>query len=271
MSKKNPFVVSAMTKPGWLAAVTLLLILAFLSFSGLFFNNTAGSTTNFSDKAGNASAFKQDFPEKPADWMFVRDKVYYSQWTPVCNITGEYYKQPDFYWPFKLENSQAPAAFGYGAYPSETITTAKPGDELEFCTFVTAADSVYNGQGMQVLPVFPSYIVLQGNPFPGKEGTREISQGYNATDNIIVTSIEPRNFLLGKTWPEYEANWTVKVRLKIKISENTKPGKYAIGVNLVAPNATLAEQYAAAYWPRYAPAGTFGIGRPFYVLGLDVQ
>ena len=213
-----------------------------------------------------------DLPSYPSNLNEIKILVSYGKIKDLTTIEDKYYKQPEFYlnWdPSGIDSFFNPpggyfGAFGYGAYPADTVATVKPGEALKLGTFFKTSWGVENYQGMQLVAVFPEYA-------ESKPGQIEVSQDPTKARNYFDVSIDPSIFILEPTFGVFEKDWAKKITVVIKVKPDTLIGKYVVGISPIAPPSEMEDQWLNQYGLRYVSAGGQDVGRPFYQVFIEVQ
>ncbi|MFA6035559.1 MAG: hypothetical protein WC759_01220 [Candidatus Micrarchaeia archaeon] len=201
-----------------------------------------------------AGIFSQ-LPKFPPDFYRVEILNTYDHLTDaeLVSLPEEYWKQPEWYPGFspagveimKGAEGGIGAVYGYGAYKADIWRTAKRGENFTAVVFIHASWGVRSYQGFMM------------------------ATDYNRSAFEEV-SASPGIFLLTPTWPGFTQNWTQKVVVTGRVSENAEPGDYLVTMMANRPPEELAAQWGEAY--TYAdPTFRMGFGRPIFQLHLNVQ
>ncbi len=217
----------------------------------------------------NLPAFPGDF--YPVDALFGVGRM-----TDYVNLEEKYWKQPEFYPTFEMNldkiknpNVNAFYAFGYGAYPGDIGVGVNPGDDFTVATFFYSSWLVETWQGTKMQHFYP---VQTGIPNQNLIGTQfTVIQDPETVKNYFDVSIEPNVILLEPSSPIFGYNWTQKILVHIKVKPDTPKGRYAIGVNPVAPPKEYSDKWVKQYLTRYADASSGLAGRPFFQIVVDVS
>ena len=213
-----------------------------------------------------------NLPSYPNDLSEMKILIRYGKVKDLTTVEEKYYKQPEFYlnWdPSGIDSFFNPpggyfGAFGFGAYPADTVAIVKPGEALRLGTFFKTSWGVENYQGMQLMAVFPEYA-------ESKTGKIEVSQNPTNVRNYFDVSIDPNTFILEPTFGIFEKDWARKITVIIRVKPDTPPGEYVVGISPTAPPSEMEDQWLTQYGLRYVSAGGQGIGRPFYQVFIEVQ
>lgn len=259
--------------------ILLIAIIAVVGIGGggylLFSANPQG--TEEQTRYGLALSIFRDLPPLPDDFGPVKALVDGGKVRDVCERIGEeYWKQPEFYPNFipggvnlmlnPPENRMG--IQGYGSFPSEGIVDANPGDTIRTCTFVHTSWFISTYQGLKLVSVYMNDAEFSENFF--SDNTRIAYQDAEENQNYFDIEIEPYQFLLEPTWGYFYNGWTKKVDVVVHVSPSTPPGKYIVGIGVTAPDPDQAEEWLWEYKTIYVNAGAFGIGRPLYMIGIEV-
>lgn len=213
-----------------------------------------------------------NLPTYPNDLSEIKILIRYGKIRDLTTIEEKYYKQPEFYlnWdPSGINSFFGPpggyfGAFGFGAYPADTVATVKPSEALKLGTFFRTSWGVENYQGIQLMTVFPEHA-------ESKVEKIEVDQDPTKIRNYFDISIEPNIFILEPTFGIFEKDWAKKITVIIKVKPGTPPGKYVVGISPTAPPSEFEDQWLTQHGLRYVSAGGQEIGRPFYQVFIEVQ
>ena len=222
----------------------------------------------------------KDTPEQPADFDQVITLMQIGQvkTEDYCTRLGpEYWKQPEFYPnnggfyslmrnPIMDEDGTLRrGVYGYGSYISELMANVAPGDSFSTCVFVHTSWYVWTYQSMGLSAEFPEEIGFKQNKFP--DGTSIVRQT-NASQYFDVV-ISPDYLLLEPTYPLLHSDWAEKVRLDVKVAENTPPGRYMI---VLAPNGEVPTDKDSEWFWKYKTdyVRTTGFYQNILLLGVTV-
>jgi hypothetical protein len=211
-------------------------------------------------------------PPYPKNLGEIKIMIEYNKIKDLTTIEEEYYKQPEFYlnWnPSGINSFFNPpggyfGAFGFGAYPGDTVATMKPGESLKLGTFFRTSWGVETYQGMQLASVFPE------NAESITAGLK-IEQDPKKVRDYFDVSIEPSLFVLEPSFGVFEKDWARKITVIIRVKQNTPSGKYVVGITPIAPPSEKEDKWLTQYGLRYVSAGSHGVGRPFYQVFIEVQ
>jgi len=152
------------------------------------------------------------------------------------DISEEYYMQPEFYesWERGKKNHYLNPSpnywipYGYGVYPSHGVVEMTTEDTVNLATFFKAGWGVETFQG----------VLLDMD-----------SDNFN-------TVISPNEFLLGPSYPAFNADpdWAKKISLKITPKEDTLPGQYTLRMRLAMPSEENREKWFEQYRSQYVNA-----------------
>lgn len=258
--------------------ILLTAVVAVVAIAGgayLLYNSPSG-TEELKRHGLDLSIFR-DLPPLPDDFGPVKALIDGGRIRDVCERIGEeYWKQPEFYPNFipggvslmlnPPENRMG--IQGYGSFPSEGLVGANPGDTIRTCTFIHTSWFISTYQGLKLVPAYMDDAELSENFF--SDGTKTVEQNAEENQNYFDIEIEPIQFLIEPTWGYFYNGWVKKADIVVHVSPNTPPGKYLVGVGVTAPNQDQAEEWLWEYKTIYVNAGAFGIGRPLYMIGIEV-
>jgi len=212
----------------------------------------------------------KNLPPFPKDFYEIDALLTFSKFIDLRVLGPEYYKQPEFIPEWESEGvtlMRNPekgryGIWGWGAYPADQGYTALAGDDFTAITYFHTSWNIQSYQGMQMEALFPEQGSVNGIP---------ISQDSNEVKNYFDVSLSPSAFVIGPTFPIFDENWTQRVDVMVKISPDTPPGTYLIGVNPTAPPPELENEWRWQYRLHYANAGSTGLSRPFFQLMVEVR
>ncbi|HLC47896.1 MAG TPA: hypothetical protein VJI13_02380 [Candidatus Norongarragalinales archaeon] len=227
-------------------------------------------------KYGFPNSVFADLPGMPNDLELVR-KDFKAGKVSLLTLRKEYWKQPEFYPNF--EDAGVPlmrdypidshAAFGYGTYPAEYVVKTLSGASFDVAFIARSDWGVINYQGIKLVPIYPTSISALKNTFT--DGSTAVTQDLEYVKcNIKITSIDPGQMTLEPVYPAFSAGWAKRVKFNVLLSDGIKPGKYAIGLDVVPPDAAYSEAMTEGLLNRYVTGGGFGTGRPWVMLFIEV-
>jgi hypothetical protein len=219
-------------------------------------------------------------PPMPFDFLPVTNKFKLSQ-LPADRVTEEYYKQPEFYpnWDFGQERYLAPKeqgylTYGYGAYPSEYLSSMGSNDEAEVTFFAMQDFESQRYIGVRITPEYPNEVSLRQNIFI--DNSKNVTQNVSyVMEHLKIVSITPSEFMLEpaynqyqivwnpsgsmkeviETQPMFSNNWVQKVTVRFK-TQNLKAGRYAVVFNFQPPSDSFSLNQSSKYLTFYMEAGT---------------
>lgn len=145
----------------------------------------------------------------------------------ICELSEAYYLQPDFYvdsWEdgkrhYEEHDYSRWLVHGYGAYPAypkAIFGSNKVGEEKQICTLYRTGLGVETWQGIKLVPEKSKYF------------------------DIII---EPDEFLLPPTFPQFDEEWVKKINITVKIKHPPPNATYKIEVNAVAPSEEKSKEW----------------------------
>ena len=174
------------------------------------------------------------------------DSAYYLQPEFIKNnfIDGgiNFWKNPDIYHWYPE---------GYGTYPHQAYVNTIPGDDFDVYTFTYTSWGVEGYQGFSLNPAYPETIV---NP----EGNKVYTNPDNAQKYFTI-SISPNALLLEPTYPIFMDDWSQKIQVHVKVSEDTPAGIYAIGYDVGNAPSDLEEEWQDQHRELYQGKSGFSI------------
>ena len=214
-------------------------------------------------------------PLFPTDFWPLKLLVEKGKITRMELITESYWRQPEFYpeWDSGcLSGIQHPptdrfVGFGLAVYPSETIVLSPKNSEFDTYFFLRSTCLMKKLQGVKIVPLWISSSYLALSEYP--DGTRDVSQDPEAIKKYFDISVTPDTVLLQPTFPIYENDWVYKIKVHVKV-KNPPSGKYALALDLVAPDEKQSNEWLWKYKNDYVEAGTHTLGYPWYKVFIEV-
>jgi len=163
----------------------------------------------------------ETIPEKPDDFDAYTREIWGGGLTDLCEISEEYWMQPEFYgstWEnakqqFYTQPDYAMwGVYGQGNMPREisyTLTDFKEGDEFELCTFFHNGFGIWTYQGFKLISSKSEYFDVE---------------------------ITPNELTMSPTFPVFENGWTQKITIKIIAKKDIPEGNYNLILNPVSPS-----------------------------------
>lgn len=214
-------------------------------------------------------------PSIPEDFYYYKYMMMSGQISQeeLANLSSDYYMQPEWIShsftesciPLFLREADTTrwTPEGYGTFPHELIIGTTKGGVIEVYAFVHAGCGVENYQGLKLVPSFSkSSMGMDGIVIPIDQ---ELSKQH------IGISITPDNILLSPAYPLYQNGWVQKVKVTIRIGEDTPSGIYGAGFDV-----TTADPYYEAMWRKdlgggYTSKSSFGIAEQQFKVTIYVQ
>jgi hypothetical protein len=211
----------------------------------------------------NASWFT-DIPPFPKDLYKMRSQIKYGEFWDMASIGPEYYKQPEFNPTFEsiglplLQSPSGIAPWGYGAYPADIQVLTFPGDNFTVATFVMSSWGVQTYQGVGVSPAVSAV-----------DATNVSSQ---EAAGYFSINMSPSAFYIGPTYQKFDANWSNKVVVDVKVSKNAKRGAYYVDMAIGKPPANLGSYWRSKFGGLYTEGSFIStqVGRPYFRLSITV-
>ena len=196
--------------------VILIMCIGGLGISVLLDNDLSLPSNNKPYK--NPPNYLQNIPSKPDDFTSVLKGL--RNETDICILSNEYYLQPDFYsktWRlgerhYEEHDYSRWLVYGYGAYPGypKAVFTSNEVDrEIQLCTLYHTEYGIETWQGIKLVP---------------------------ETSEYFEVTIEPNEFLLPPTFPNFDKEWVKKINIIIRIKQIPYIGNYNIIVNTISPS-----------------------------------
>jgi hypothetical protein len=202
-----------------------------------------------------------NLPKIPENFHEYKYLIMTGRITPqaLCSLTPEYYEQPEFYAnvfkDYAVEIYRNPDPYhwtpeGYGTFPHEMETYAKPGSNFQVCSFTHSSFGVETYQGLGLKVIYPESFTYKDEL---------IKTNPEETQRYIKVNISPKSILVSPTYLQFEKGWSKKITLDISISPDTPSGTYAIGYDV-----TRAPVEKSAEW--YKQYGSLYFGKSYFSL-----
>jgi len=90
--------------------------------------------------------------------------------------------------------------------------------------------------------------------------------------SYFEVDIEPDAVYLGPTYQKFDANWTNKVTIDVKVRKEAQPGTYYLNLDTGKPPDHLTAYWRSGYGGLYTEGGAVatGVGRPYFRLTVTV-
>lgn len=243
-------------KPVWFWAVlgVILLLLAL----GLFFFGVKKTPSLVFDDSGivgckdlNRNAYRipsavfEELPKPPKCFSSIVERYHAQQFSDDFFFTHPFFSQPEFYPSFARDGllywtnpiTTHWGAIGFGAFPSEQKVLIQPGQTVKTRFFFHSGFGVRTFQGLRLEPLFE-------NP-SAKEWM------------VIELDSESQNgFVLGPSFPKFDANWVKPVDVQITLLPNAPVQQMSFFLVTQSPSAEKAEQWSTRY-PNYYNGTSF--------------
>lgn len=233
--------------------------------------------SNYGDGAYGGKKFKiieifKQLPPIPEDFWRSKYLIMTGKANPewLCNLSGDYYLQPEFYGNNFLETGlvryQTPDPLhwtpeGYGTFPHEMETMTYPGTEVYGCTFFHSSWGVETYQGFSMNPVYPSSANVGGIKTPIDS---ELSRKY------ISVQVEPNAEVIGPAYILFSNDWSKKIKISIEVAEGTPAGVYAVGFDVARAPLNIAKTWVQMYGEKYQQKGFMSISEPQFIWVVQV-
>jgi len=231
---------------------------------------------------GIPSCVFDEIPPKAANFTITMSRVRSGNITAedFCTKLNEsFYKQPDFY-PNKgalyssylTPKDLRSVVYGYGSYIGELAASVKAGNNFSSCVYINTIPSASMFQGLAFSTVAyggsgsgVTFKQIRFSDGTTSAGTEDMS-GYFSVDVV------PNHILLGPTFPYVSDNWSQKIRLDIRVSPNTPPGKYmlVLGPNGQIPN-DVETEWSNEYLGNYVRSSSSGFYHDILLMGVQVS
>lgn len=162
--------------------------------------------------------YLQEIPPKPDDFVSILSRL--RSEADICELSREYYIQPEFYtdsWEVGKQHYEEHdysrwVVYGHGAYPAHPraiFSSNEIGKEIQICALYRTGWGVETWQGVKLVPEKSKYF------------------------EVII---DPDEFLLQPTFPNFESGWVKKLNITVKIKQIPPNGAYDIVVDVASPN-----------------------------------
>jgi hypothetical protein len=199
-------------------------------------------------------------PDYPRDFEDVKKHIMSLETTKREYSEEYYYQQPEFYGNSFIEEGLSyytklskPRNFtymnvmGYGVYPSDVKIEIDK--EYDFITYLHTSWGVVKYQGLSLDVVYP--------------------ENSDITEECFDVLITPSTFLLGRTYLSFDPDWTKKVKINIKASEDCPKGDYFIGITPINVPKEFENEWLKLYGNGYMSLGMVGLGRPLIQIYVE--
>lgn len=267
MKKKNK--VTAETK------LLVLLILVAVAFATAFFI--------FQPAKSDDSIRSQYFPENYQKQMFkelplMPEDFFQKQILLITNriqfdpeiFNESYWKQPEWFSASATKNDyitrvvplinkhiENPGRGGIwcvGIFPAESIVFSKNRKEFDVYMWIRSAPIVKKWMGVGIYTEYPKYVAISENPISKTPEIEVIQDPEYIMENINIT-VTPDIVKLGPSYKSfhiprdelvyytYDYDYTEMIKINIKLSDDIKPGNYAVKLRFGSPPKELSEQW----------------------------
>jgi hypothetical protein len=213
-------------------------------------------------------------PALPKDFGDIKILYETGRIQTLDKISPNYYDQPEFFPNFALQtipalNNYNPNRFGVTipeVYPSAKVFEGvPPGTVIEADTLVRSGPLGEKYIWLDTVMVYPNTFNWARNMNYKEETNPE------DVENYFEVNISPDTILLEPSFPVWPANWTKKLRITVKVKENTPNGRYAIGLMFEhTANKTRVDDSWFKYGTKYADTMLIKPTTPWYILYIEV-
>lgn len=185
-----------------------------------------------------------ELPPLPSDFPSVAYDIATGSLLQLGQITKQYYLQPEFYFHVgETAGANRRVAFrawaqpeleywgdnGHLSYPSQQwgIITKSADNAARAVVFYSAGWNIQNYQGLMLVP-------------------NADAKNYFDIEIQADSTAQPY-FLLGPTFPRFDAHWAEKVNITVRAKPGTPPGEYRIGINPATPPKEINEKWASEH------------------------
>ncbi len=182
---------------------------------------------------GISSAVFEQLPTPPKCFQSFIQNYLTNQFTDSEFFTPDYFLQPEFYPTFLKEginywknpNPFYYGAIGYGAYPPQQVISMHAGEISTLRYFFHTAFGVRSYQGFQleVVPMDPQ------------------------NERLFTLELDSESmdgFILGPTFPIFDANWVKDIRVSMEASSPIPQGTYSFALRTRAISSSLQSQWS---------------------------
>ena len=169
-----------------------------------------------------------NLPPIPEDWGKVKYAYDVGDYHIFSTIPAEYYTQPEFYDDWKTigikyqQYATSGCKEGFFGSPNTQKIYTLHGATVDTYAIFRSSFCASRAQSFTPIVYVPDY----GVTYDGIQ----YSQDADYIKNNIKLSFSPSNFVLGKTYPDFDSDWAQKVKITIDVADGTKPGIYMVSV-----------------------------------------
>lgn len=215
-------------------------------------------------------------PVFPQDFYSVRQLIRAGTIKDLGALGADYWMQPEFFPNFEdigLAVLQTPpenrwGAYGYLAYPADTISSIRPGESLDIYFFVKSSYLVETYQGIMFEHSFPATASVLGGELP--DGSSLVEQNASQAAKYLTVKIEPNPFVLEPNFPVFRPGGTVRVKATITAAPETPPGNYAVAFDTGKVPKEQEDIWLKQYLNLYVSGTMTKISKPYHQAFLVV-
>lgn len=207
------------------ACIIITVIICIASIGGLLYYDNLIPTSY--ETPEEVPVYLEDICSKPDDFDLVLGEL--RKQADICELSKEYYLQPDFYadsWEvgkqhYEKHDYSRWLVYGHGAYPAypkAVFFSNKVGEEMQICTLYHTGWGVETYQGLKLIPEENKYFEVV---------------------------IKPDEFLLQPTFPNFDTGWVKKVNITVRIKQTLPSGVYDIVVDVVNPSKEKRDEWVS--------------------------
>jgi len=169
-----------------------------------------------------------NLPPIPADWGKAKYAYDVGDYHVFSSIPAEYYTQPEFFDDWETigmkyqQHAVTGCKNGFFANPNMQKIYTVHGATVD--TYAIFRASFCAARAQSFAPIV--YVPSGGVTYDGIQ----FSQDVNVVKNDIKVTFSPSNFVLGKTYPDFDSDWAQKVKITIDVADNTPRGIYMVSV-----------------------------------------
>jgi hypothetical protein len=198
------------------AYIITVVIMCIAGIGGLLYCNNSNPISH--EIPEEVPDYLVEIPLKPSDFDSVLSKL--RSEAGICELSEAYYLQPEFYadsWEdgkhqYEEHDYSRWLVHGYGAYPGypkAIFISNEVGEEVQICTLYHTSWGVETYQGLKLVPEKNKYF------------------------DVVIN---PDEFLLPPTFPNFDEDWVKKLNITVKIKQKPPSGTYDIVVDVVNPS-----------------------------------
>lgn len=167
-------------------------------------------------------------PSIPDDWGKSKYAYDVGNYHVFSSIPAEYYTQPEFFDDWATigikyqQHAITGCKNGFFANPNTQKIYTKRGATVD--TYAIFRASFCAARAQSFTPIM--YVPTSGTTYDGIQFTQDA----NVVKNNVKISFSPSGFILGKTYPDFDADWAQKAKITIDVADGMPPGIYFVSI-----------------------------------------